>query len=98
MVAYVSAMNTILVSLTHLTSLLFNTAVLLSQPEFAKLVIFIAGFNLSFTLVLIYSLSYCYINGHFAKFSSSYAALVSTHCGGVLCYVITLNYALQYSS
>ncbi|MDH5326883.1 MAG: hypothetical protein OEZ68_21080 [Gammaproteobacteria bacterium] len=91
-------MQTLPVSLTHIASLIFSAAVLLLHPQFAGIVLFLAGFNLSFTLISVVGLGLCYIKGHFPSPAGPFNALMGTHFGSMLCYIITINYAIHYSS
>ena len=77
-------------------TLVFSTTTLLSQPQLSAVVLIIIGLTIAFSLGCCAAISVLFLLHPRYASAANYGALLGTHMGGILCYLVTFDQAAAY--
>jgi hypothetical protein len=83
-------------SLAQLAAIIFSTATLIAQPQLAIAVAMFAGTVLAFSMASSLAIGHYYSREQEESISSSHAAQLGIHFGGMVCYVVMICEAFKH--
>jgi hypothetical protein len=89
-------MESLQLGLAQFATLVFSTATLISQPQLAAVVLLIVGLTFSFSLGCCAAIGFLCLKHGLNISVTNYGALLGTHLGGLICYIVTFAQAAAY--
>jgi hypothetical protein len=80
----------------HLTAIVIGASILITEPRLAQVVMLFISFSMAFSVGCAMAVGYYYSSRGIEKLIPSHAALLGTHFGGILCYLIMICRAYEH--